>query len=197
MLREELQNAWKVIIFDQKAILDVAKRNTTKYAIGFLIVSSLLSALLLFSAPELLFSPISPLQRLVMAPVVFLVMTFVISSLFHGSALLWKGSGSIMGIFRFSGYVTWVSVMQTLLLYLGYVPLLELLARQLSPETFPFSIIDIAFMIYSLCFYTYAISIVENISRGKAVLVWLIPFIVFLLLLAIAEVVLLFTLPVV
>ncbi len=192
-LIDELRTAWSVMFFSQKAITDVAKRSeTTQYALWFLTASSMFVFFLtIFSPQSVIKSENIPILTAVIVAIIGSVLfAFIISSILHGVALLFKGTGKVLGLFRVFGYVTFVSVIQSALAYLSYVPYAKLLTIQLL-KSMPFTVIDIVFLVYAMVFYTYAISVLESVQKWKATLIWIIPLLIFsglyaLLLLALA-----------
>ncbi|MBI4441493.1 hypothetical protein HY639_04965 [Candidatus Woesearchaeota archaeon] len=170
-LLDELRSVGSILLLDRKEINRVAKQHdATYYAISFFIVIGLAVAglnLWLFPPTELML----PLPYLlVVIAVIVLLFELLASVIFHVTALLFKGSGTILGLFRIFGYLTWLRI--------GYfvVSLPEFMRVLPSPDLPLWSII--ALLVNS--FYTvYAVRTVEDLSTSRALLVYVLPIIVF------------------
>lgn len=164
-LQDELKKVGELFLFHEKISSDVSRRNTTMYAVGFIVATSLLSFLLSLYLPLPKPSPLF----VIFLPVIALGITWLSAAIFHACALLFKGVGSITGLFRVFGYLSWIGILQTSSSYVGlWMPFLDMV---------------ISFLVgaYSAVLTIYAIKNVEGLSWAKAIAVLFIPLAVFVL----------------
>ncbi len=164
-LQDELKKVGELFLFQEKIYGDVSRRNTTTYAIGFIVATSLLSVLLALSLPLPKPSPLF----VIFLPVIALGITWLSAAIFHACALLFKGVGSITNLFRVFGYLSWIGILQVLGSYIElWVPFLDMVVSSLVG-------------LYSMALTISAIKAVEGLSWAKAIAVLFIPLAVFVL----------------
>jgi len=95
--------------------------------------------------------------------------TWLSAAIFHACALLFKGVGSITGLFRVFGYLSWIGILQSISSNIElWMPSLEMFVTSLVG-------------VYSMIVTVYAIKTIEGLSWGKAIAVLIIPLAVFIL----------------
>ena len=173
---DELQNIWSLLLFKSKTYSQVAKsKEAIYYAFGFVILFPILAFLLNMYLSELKL-PFSIWYYLLFVVIMAPILSLLLSAVFHAVALLFKGTGSVLGLFKVMGYFAWLGILSTLF---TYIDTSIFGAEAVNNLYAPFSII---LSIYSVFLNVYIIKEVENLSVGRAISVFLIPIISFIIL---------------
>src|SRR3989338_11141574 len=115
---DELQNIWSLLLFKSKTYSQVAKsKEAIYYAFGFVILFPILAFLLNMYLSELKL-PFSIWYYLLFVVIMAPILSLLSSAVFHAVALLFKGTGSVLGLFKVMGYFAWLGILSTLFTYI-------------------------------------------------------------------------------